>query len=67
MKYHNLSGIYYFHTDENNNRTPVCFEELSEEEQNKILDNNDPEYLKSLCKMLANTIKEIGIQFDLYC
>jgi len=56
----NLSGIYFRYNNEN-----IVFEELSEEEQDKILDTKDVDFIKRLTKMLATTIREIGEEFDI--
>lgn len=63
----NLSGIYFFSINpETNEKETRVFEDLSEEEQDKILSNAiNEEWVRSLCKRLANTINEIGDQLDL--
>lgn len=61
-----LSGIYFrsFNNDTKFYEN-VVFEDLTEEEQNEVLTGRNIEWLKSLCKQLANTINEIGNEFDL--
>lgn len=64
IKFRNLSGIY-FREEVNGKWENICFEELSEEKQDKILSEKDPEFIKNLTKILAKTIVELGEQFDL--
>lgn len=61
-----LSGIYIFDTlpgDEK--RQPTCFEDCTEETQNKWLDSLEPEALKNLSIKLASCLREIGDMFDI--
>jgi hypothetical protein len=61
----NLSGIYFRLKNEVTKKWDnICFEDLSEIYQDDILKNKDIEYLKSLVKLLANTINKIGDEFD---
>ena len=46
-------------------RTPTCFEDCSEEKQDDILEKLDPESIKGLAKQLANVLKEIGNVYDI--
>lgn len=57
----NLDGVYFRLGTEN-----ICFSDLSEEQQEKVMNNRSEEWLKSLCKRLAEVIKEMGDQFDIY-
>jgi hypothetical protein len=61
-----LSGIYFrYQNPENNKWENWCFEDLPEEEQNKIIDVNTIEWLKSMIKILSNRLNDIGNQLDL--
>ena len=62
--YRNLSGIY-FREKVGDKWENVCFEECSEEKKDEILNSKEPEFVKNLAKMLANTINEIGDKFDI--
>lgn len=63
----NISGIYIFHKfDEDEKREPTCFEDCPESKQDEWLNSLDAEGVKNLAKMLANTIRSIGDQLDLY-
>lgn len=56
----NLDGIYFIIDHE-----PICFSDMTEEEQDNILNEKSDEWLRSVCKILAKTIREIGDKFDL--
>ena len=60
----NLSGIF-FREKIGEKWENVCFEELSEESQNRILSEKNPEFIKNLAKILGKTLVEIGDQFNL--
>jgi hypothetical protein len=60
----NLSGIY-FRVERPAGWKNVCFEDLSAEEQNKIMLENDKNWLMSLAQQLANTLNELGNHFDI--
>lgn len=62
--FRNLSGIF-FREKINGKMENVCFEELSKEKQDEILESKEPELIKKLAKMLADTLIEIGNQLDL--
>jgi len=64
MEPRNLSGIY-FRTQIDNKWTNRVFEDLTEQQQDKYMDGRSIEWLKSLAKQLAKTIREIGDQFDI--
>jgi len=59
-----LSGIY-FRTKIDDKWVNLVFEDLSEEEQDRVMTNKSEEWLKSLAKQLAQTLREIGDQFDI--
>jgi hypothetical protein len=56
----NLDGVYFRIDTEY-----ICFSDLTEDQQDNVMENRSEEWLKSMCKHLANTIREIGDQFDL--
>lgn len=58
----NLDGVYFRIGTEN-----ICFSDLTEEQQDEVMKGRNEEWLKSMCKILANTIKDIGDTFDLMC
>jgi len=62
----NLSGIYFrLQNKETGKWENICFEDLSESDQDKVMETKSDVWLKSLAKNLANTINRIGYQFDL--
>ena len=62
----NLSGIYFkWFNDDEQNWEPRCFEDLPEEVQDHYMKDRDIGWVKSLAKQLANTLNEIGEQFDI--
>lgn len=58
----NLDGVYFRLGKEN-----ICFSDLTSEQQDQVMENRSEDWLKSLCKILASKIKEIGDQFDIMC
>ena len=64
MKKRNLSGIY-FRTKVDGKWDNVVFEDLPEAEQDRVMMNNSKKCLKSLAKILAQTLRKIGDQFDI--
>ena len=62
----NLSGIYFRSKNEETNRFDnIVFEDLSESEQDKVMNDRPIEWVKSLATQLAKTINEIGDKFDI--
>ena len=58
----NLDGVYFRIGTEN-----ICFSDLTEEQQDEVMKDRDKEWLKSICKILAKTIKDIGDELDIMC
>lgn len=58
----NLDGVYFRVETEN-----ICFSDLTEEQQDEVMKDRDTEWLKSLCKILAKTLKDIGDELDMVC
>lgn len=58
----NLDGVYFRIGTEN-----ICFSDLTEEQQDEIMKDRNEEWLKSMCKILAKTIKDIGDELDIVC
>ena len=62
-----LSGIYIFDKFEGEEqREPTVFEDCNEETQDKQLDTLETKKQKRLSKQLAQTIREIGDNFDIF-
>lgn len=60
-----LSGIFFRHQEEDGKWGNRVFEDLPEEAQDKMMEDRSEEWLKSLAKALARTLREIGDQFDI--
>jgi hypothetical protein len=61
-----LSGMYFMSKDEQTGELDsIAFEDLSESEQDRIMDNRETVWLKSLAKQLANVINKIADHFDI--
>lgn len=43
----------------------ICFSDLTEEEQEYVLEKQDKRFLKVMCKVLARKLKKIGDTFDI--
>ena len=61
----NLDGVYFRVKTEDGIYDNVCFSDLTDEQQNEMMNGRDETWLKSLCKILAKTIREIGDEFDI--
>ena len=56
----NLDGVYFRIGKEN-----ICFSDLTEEQQDEMMNGRSEEWLKNMCKILAKTIKTIGDQLEI--
>lgn len=66
MKRRNLSGIYIFEKfEDEEKRQPTCFEDCTEETQDRWLESLDREALIRLAKSLGQTLNIIGNEFDI--
>lgn len=66
MQKRNLDSVY-FRVERDGKWDNVCFSDMTKEERNKVMENRDSEWLKSMCQILADTIADIGEQFDITC
>lgn len=62
----NLDGVY-FRVERNGKWESVCFSDLTEAEMDEVLANRNEQWLKSMCKILGQTIRNIGEQCDIVC
>lgn len=60
----NLDGVY-FRIKREDKWENICFSDLTEEEMDYVMDGRDEQWLKSMCRILGKTIKNIGDQLDL--
>ena len=61
----NLDGCY-FRVCRDGKWENVCFSDLTANERVEVLQSKSPEWLRSLCYHLADTIQQIGNAFDIY-
>lgn len=61
-----LDGVF-FRVNRNGKWQSVCFSDLTDAEMDEVLEVKNREWLKSLCKILGETIKCIGDKFDIRC
>lgn len=62
----NLSGIYFrFKNEDTGKMENRVFEDLPIEQQDVVMKGRDIEWVKSLAKQLANTLRDIGDSFDI--
>lgn len=61
-----LDGVY-FRIKRDDKWENICFSDLTEEEMNKVLAGRNAEWLKSLCIILGQNLREIGDYFDITC
>ena len=62
----NLDGAY-FRIKRNGKFENICFSDLTDGEMDEILEARDVVWCRSLCKLLAHTLKDIGDEFDISC
>lgn len=60
----NLDGIY-FRVQRNGKWDNVCFSDLTEKQMDSVMKGKSEEWLKSLCKILGETIRNMGDYFDI--
>lgn len=66
----NLDGVF-FRIKRGNKYTNVCFSDLTAEERKEILDKKCTQaeaitWLRSMCEILADTLRNIGDEFDIW-
>lgn len=59
--------VCYFRIQRDGKWTNVCFSDLTSEEREEVMKDRDEKWLRSMCSILADTIKQIGDQFDIVC
>ena len=60
----NLDGCY-FRIRRGEKYENLCFSDLTRNEQEELLKDKSPEYIQELAIRLAETLRQIGDQFDL--
>ncbi len=62
----NLDGVYFrIKNEETGEFNNFCFSDLTENQMNEVMENRDIGWLKRLCVILGQTIRQIGDQLDL--
>lgn len=59
-----LDGIY-FRVKRGKRWESVCFSDLTDEEMDKVLEGHTADWLKSTCKILGKTIRDIGDELEI--
>ena len=62
----NLDGIY-FRVQRDEKWGNACFSDLTQEEMERVMENRDVDWLKSMCIQLGKTIRRIGDELDIVC
>jgi hypothetical protein len=66
MKRRNLSGVYIFEKfEDEEKKEPTCFEDCTEETQDKWLDSLEKEALVNICKHLGKQLRHLGDEFGI--
>jgi len=62
----NLSGVFYMGINpDTGERGPVCFEELTQVERNRVTEGRPVEFVMSLANILADRLVELGDMYDI--
>lgn len=64
MTNRNLDGCY-FRIRRGEKYENLCFSDLTRDEQEELLKDKSPEYIQGLAILLAETLRQIGDQFNL--
>ena len=62
----NLDGIY-FRVERDDKWQNLCFSDLTEDEQRKVLKDKSQDFILQLTLILAKRLREVGDKFDLQC
>lgn len=62
----NLDGVY-FRVKRDDKWCNVCFSDLTETEMDEVMTGRNDEWLRSMCKILGRTIKNIGDELGIVC
>lgn len=64
VEFRDLDGVY-FRINRNDKWHNICFSDLTEEEMDNVLKGRNEEWLRSLCKILGKTLRDMGDQLDI--
>lgn len=62
----NLDGIY-FRVERDGKWQNLCFTDLTEDEQRKVLKDKSPDFVLQMALNMAARLREIGDQLNLEC
>ena len=62
----NLDGIY-FRVERDGKWQTLCFSDLTEDEQRKVLKDKSPDFVLQMALNMAARLREVGDKFDLQC
>ena len=62
----NLDGIY-FRVERDGKWQILCFSDLTEDEQRKVLKDKSPDFVLQMALNMAARLREIGDQLNLEC
>ena len=62
----NLDGIY-FRVERDGKWQNLCFSDLTEDEQRKVLKDKSPDFVLQMALNMAARLGEVGDKFDLQC
>lgn len=60
----NLDGSY-FRVKRDGKWRNICFSDLSTEERLEVLKDKDTEFMRRLCLIIADDLKQLGDEFDI--
>lgn len=60
----NLDPVY-FRVKRGDEYEAICFSDLTPDERNQMLSGRSEEWLKNMCCILADTIRQIGDELDI--
>lgn len=63
-EFRDLDGVY-FRLERDGKWHNICFSDLTEKEMDKVMSGRNEAWLRSLCKILGKTLRDIGDQLDL--
>lgn len=64
-KKRNLDGVY-FRIKRDEKFDNICFSDLTQSEQDDVMEDRNEEWLKAMCKILSNSIRLISDYFNIY-
>lgn len=62
----NLDGVY-FRVNRGGKWGPVCFSDMTHEERDELLKDRPLEWWKNMAYIMADRIREIGDELNIFC